>query len=134
MLVTVWLLILVAGIVHVVVGAFEAFLIARPFVYAGVFGVPAADIPAIRLWTFGLGFYNVFLGLGAFLSVALWAGGQEVAGRTLAIYLLTFMLLSAVVLLVAERVAAGRGRGKSLGGALGQGAVPLLALIGIALV
>ncbi len=133
MLVAVWILILITGIVHVGVFVLEAFFIARPAVYAGFFRVPEYD-PAIRLWTFGVGFYNLFIGLGAFAAVALWAGGHEIAGRTLAIYLMTLMVLSAVVLVVADRMGMGRERGKGLGGAVAQGVVPLLALIGIALV
>ncbi|MFP3712896.1 DUF1304 family protein [Puerhibacterium sp. TATVAM-FAB25] len=133
MLVAVWILILVTGIVHVGVFVLEAFLIARPAVHEGFFRVARYD-PAIRLWTFGVGFYNLFIGLGAFAAVALWAGGQEIAGRTLAIYLMTFMVLSAVVLVVADRMGIGRERGAGLGGAVAQGVVPLLALVGIALV
>jgi putative membrane protein len=112
MLVAVWVLMLVAAAIHIMVFAWEALLITRPSVHAGVFGVAADDVPAVRLWAFGVGFYNLFLGLGAVLAVTLWAGGQEVAGRTLAIYLMTFMVLSAVVLVVADRMAMGRERGK----------------------
>ena len=132
MLVAVWVLILLAGIVHVVVFVCEAFLIDRPIVYSGLFRLPAYD-PAIRLWAFGVGFYNLFIGLGAIASVVLWASGQDVAGRTLAIYLMSLMLLAALALVVADRMGLGRERGKGLGGSVGQGLVPLLALVGIAL-
>ncbi len=118
---------------HLLVFVWEVVLIERPSVHLGVFGVPTADVPAVRLWAFGVGFYNLFLGLGMIVGVATWAAGEVTVGRTLVIYLCTFMFLSGLVLLAADRLALGRERGKGIGGAIGQSTPPLLALIALLL-
>lgn len=91
--------------------------------------MPTADVPAIRLWAFGVGFYNLFLACGMIAGVIAWSTGQELVGRTLVIYLGLFMFLSGLVLLLADRLELGRPRGKGLGGAAGQSLPPLVALI-----
>lgn len=129
----VWGAAAVAGVLHVVVFAWEALLLSRPGVHAGVFGMRAEDVPPVRLWAFGVGFYNLFLAAGILLGVALWAtGSAETVGRTLVVYVAWFMLLSGLVLLVADRMAMGRPRGAGLGGALGQGVPPAVALLAMA--
>jgi putative membrane protein len=129
MIVVLWVFALLAALVHVLVFVWEALLIRRPAVHQGVFGVPAADVPAVRLWAFGVGFYNLFLGLGMVGGVLGWMLGYETACRTLVIYLLVFMFLSGIVLLVADRLRMGRERGPGIGGAIGQSGPPLVALI-----
>lgn len=133
MTVFVWVMALVAAALHVVVFVWESLLIERPGVHSGVFSVPTAEVPAIRLWAFGVGFYNLFLACGLIAGVALWAGGARDVGRALILYICLFMVLSGVVLFVADRLAMGRPRGTGVIGALGQGVPPLLALIGLAL-
>jgi putative membrane protein len=112
--------------------AWEVLLIGRPGVYEGVFGISVADLPAIRLWAFGVGFYNLFIACGLIAGVIAWIGGSEVVGRTLVIYLCLFAFLSGIVLFVADRMALGRPRGKGVGGALAQGVPPLIALVAAA--
>lgn len=130
----VWAFALLAAAVHVLVFVAEAILIDRPAVHQGIFLVPTSDVPAIRLWAFGVGFYNLSLALGLVAGVIAWASGYETVGRTLIVYICLFMLLGgAVVLLVADRLAMGRPRGKGIGGVLGQGIPPLGALIALAL-
>jgi putative membrane protein len=129
MTIVVWVFALVAAAIHILVFVFEALLIERPAIHLGVFGVPASDVPAVRLWAFGVGFYNLFLGLGMVGGVIAWMAGYPTVGRTLVLYLLGFMFLSGLVLLVADRLAMGRERGKGIGGAIGQSGPPLLALI-----
>lgn len=130
----VWSFALLAAAVHVFVFVAEAILIDRPAVHQGIFLVPTSDVPAIRLWAFGVGFYNLSLALGLVAGVIAWASGYETVGRTLIIYICLFMLLGgALVLLVADRLAMGRPRGKGIGGVLGQGIPPLAALIALAL-
>jgi putative membrane protein len=128
-----WVLALFAAAVHILVWAWEALLIGRPAVHQGVFGVPTEDVPAIRLWAFGVGFYNLFLGTGMVVGVGLWAAGSVVAGRTLVVYIGLFMVLSGVVLLIADRMGMGRERGKGVGGAIAESVPPLLALVVVAL-
>lgn len=129
MTVLVWVFALVAAAIHILVWAWEALLIQRPFVHEGVFGVPASDVPAIRLWAFGVGFYNLFLGLGMIAGVLLWGAGAVAVGRTLVVYIALFMTLSGIVLLVADRLGMGRQRGKGVGGAIAESVPPLLALL-----
>ncbi|MFD1814287.1 DUF1304 domain-containing protein [Rhodococcus gannanensis] len=122
----------IAAAVHLVVFVLEAFVFTRPSVHRGVFGVPTADVPAVRLWAFGVGFYNLFIGAGMIAGLALWWTGHETPGRTLVIYLAIFMFLSGIVLLVADRMALGRERGPGLWGSVGQAGPPLVTLVALA--
>ncbi|EME16019.1 DUF1304 domain-containing protein [Rhodococcus triatomae] len=122
----------IAAIVHIVVFALEALVFTRPSVHRGVFGVPTDDVPAVRLWAFGVGFYNLFIGAGMVVGLVLWWSGHETPGRTLVIYLSIFMFLSGLVLLVADRMALGRERGAGLWGSVGQAGPPFVALLALA--
>jgi putative membrane protein len=125
----VWGFALLAGALHVLVFAWEALLFERPGVHQGVFGTATRDVAAVRLWAFGVGFYNLFLAAGIVTGVAVWAAGEVAVGRALVVYVCLFMLASAVVLFVADRRALSRPRGTGVGGALAQGTPPLLALV-----
>lgn len=129
MTIVVWIFASVTGLVHIAVFALEALLIERPAVHDGVFAIPAGDVPAVRLWAFGVGFYNLFVGCGLLVGVAAWAAGEETIGRTLVIYLCLFTFLSGLVLLLADRLSMGRERGRGIGGAIGQSGPPLVALV-----
>jgi putative membrane protein len=133
MTVVVWVFALIAAAIHLLVFVFEAFLITRPAIHQGVFAVPAADVPAVRLWSFGVGFYNLFLGLGMVAGVVAWMLGYVTVGQTLVFYLLVFIFLSGLVLLVADRLALGREKGSGIGGAIGQSGPPLIALVAAAI-
>jgi putative membrane protein len=123
---------LVTACIHVLVFVWESFLITRPAVYSRIFAIPAADVPAIRLWAFGVGFYSLFLALGLIAGVSLWIGGWVDVGRALVGYLCAILFLSGVVLLIADRLGLGRRRGSGVGGALSQGIPSLIALIALA--
>lgn len=125
----VWVFAVLTAVIHIAVFLGEVVFFERPVVHQRVFSVPADDVPAVRLWAFGVGFYNLFLGCGMIAGVALWALGYETVGRTLVVYHCVFLLLSGVVLLVADRMALGRPRGAGVGGAIGQGVPPLVALL-----
>jgi len=127
--VVVWIFALFAATIHIVVFVWESFLIARPHVHQGVFGVPTADVPAVRLWSFCVGFYNLFLACGMIIGVIAWMSGNEPVGRTLVTYICIFMVLGGLVLFIADRLGLGRERGKGIGGALGESLPPLIALI-----
>jgi putative membrane protein len=122
-----WIFALIAAALHIVVFACEAFLIERPSVHEGVFGLPY--MPAVRMWAFGVGFYNLFLGSGLIAGVIAWMSGNETVGRTLVIYICLFMVLSGIVLFIADRLGFGGSGGKSIVGALGQSLPPLVALV-----
>lgn len=125
----VWTFTLVAAAVHLLAFTWEVVLFQRPGVYGGIFAVPAADVAAVRLWAFGVGFYNLFLALGAVTGVVAWVLGDETVGRALVVYVCLFMFLSGIVLFVADRLALGRERGSGVGGALAQSGPPLVALV-----
>ena len=129
MTVVVWVFALSAAVLHILVFIWEALAFQSPGVHQRIFAVPASDVPAIRLWAFGVGFYNLFLGCGTIAGVIAWGAGNEPVGRTLVIYTCLFMFLSGIVLFIADRMALGRPRGAGIGGALGQGIPPLIALI-----
>ncbi len=93
MTVVVWVFALAAAILHILVFVWEALLFQRPGVHQRIFSVPRADVPAVRLWAFGVGFYNLFLGCGTIAGVIFWGTGNESVGRTLVIYTCLFMFL-----------------------------------------
>lgn len=129
MTVVAWVFALLAALIHIVVFTWESLLIRRRGVHEGIFSVPAEDLPAIRLWSFGLGFYNLFLGLGLVAGVVAWASGEETVGRTLLVYICSFLVLCGVVLLVADRLGYSHRRGSQVMGAVSQGIPPLVALV-----
>ena len=133
MTVVVWIFALIAAAIHILVFVWESLLISRPSIHEGIFSVPAADLPAIRLWAFNVGFYNLILGCGLIAGVAAWAFGYEVVGRTLVIYLCLFMFLAGIALLISDRLALSRPRGKGLSGAFAQSVPPLVALAAAAM-
>lgn len=125
----VWGFALLAAVLHLVVFVWEALLFHRPGVHGRIFSTPAVDVPAVRLWAFGVGFYNLFLAAGLVLGVVLWAAGEVAVGRALVVYICLFMFLSGIVLLIADRLALSRPRGTGISGAVAQGGPPLVALI-----
>lgn len=133
MTVVVWVFALVTAVVHLAVFVLEAFWINRPTVYGKIFALYPDHVPAIRLWAFGVGFYNLFIGLGLAGGVVAWMAGNQTVGRTLVLYLLAFTFLSGLVLLVADRLALGRETGSGIGGAIGQSGPPLIALVAAAI-
>jgi putative membrane protein len=133
MTVLVWAFALLAAALHILVFIWEALAFQHPGVHQRIFFTPTADVPAIRLWAFGVGFYNLFLACGTIAGVIAWSAGNETVGRTLVIYTCLFMVLSGLVLLIADRMELGRPRGKGVGGAAAQGIPPLVALAAAAL-
>ena len=127
MTIIVWIFALLAAAIHVVVFAWEAFLFERPSVHDGIFGLPY--VPAVRLWAFCIGFYNLFLGCGMVVGVIAWMSGNEAVGRTLVTYICLFMLLGGAVLATADRLGLGGERGKSISGALSESVPPFIALV-----
>ncbi|NKE55922.1 DUF1304 domain-containing protein [Lentzea sp. PSKA42] len=117
----------VAALVHVVVWVWEAFLIHR--VHHSVFRQPASHVPAIRLWAFGVGFYNLFLACGLIAGLIALHTGHELVGRTLIFYVSWFMVLGSVVLAVADQLEMSRPRNQAWGGVAAEGVPPLIVLL-----
>jgi putative membrane protein len=128
MKVVVWIFALVTAVVHILAFVWETLLFQRPGVHRGVFAIPTADVPPVRLWAFNVGFYNLFIGGGLIAGVIVWMNGNESVGRALVIYLCLFALLAGIALFASDRLALSRPRGKGVGGALAQAVPPLIAL------
>lgn len=132
MTLVIWIFALLAAVVHLLAFTWEVILFERPGVHQGVFRIPAADVPAVRLWSFNVGFYNLFLALGMITGVIAWIAGYDTIGRILVSYLCLFMFLAGIVLFISDRLALSRPRGSGVGGALSQSLPPLVALVAIA--
>jgi putative membrane protein len=117
----------IAALVHLVVWVWEAFLIHR--VHYSVFRQPAEHVPAIRLWAFGVGFYNLWLACGVIAGLIALHTGHVLVGQTLLIYTAWFMVLSAVVLAVADQLSMSRPRNQAWGGVAAEGIPPLVVLL-----
>ncbi len=122
----------VAALVHVLVFVWEALVFRRPGVHQGIFHIPSEDVPAVRLWAFGQGFYNLFLASGTVIGLVALHNGNETVGRALVFYTCGFMALSGVVLVIADRMGLGRAEGSGLGGAVAQASPPLVVFIAAA--
>jgi putative membrane protein len=120
---------LVTAVVHLLAFVWETLLFQRPDVHQGVFAVPSADVPPVRLWAFNIGFYNLFIAGGLIAGVIIWINGNESVGRAYVIYLCLFAFLAGIALFASDRLALSRPRGTGIGGALVQGVPPLIALV-----
>ena len=110
-----------AGLLHVGFWVLEALLWRRPAVHR-VFGVREPDQAAAQQAVFfNLGFYNLFLGVGALAGVALYALDR---GAALLIFTMLFMLGAALVLVASSR--------RMWRGALVQGLPAAIALAALA--
>ncbi|WP_175409096.1 DUF1304 domain-containing protein [Streptomyces sp. TRM64462] len=111
---------LIAAAIHLVVGLLESFFYDRPAVRRFL-TLSEDNPPALRLWTFNVGFYNIFLAAGLIAGlVAAWSGHESV-GRALVIYVSAFMVAGGIMLFVSDR--------RLWQGSLGQGLLPLVALV-----
>lgn len=111
---------LIAALVFIWAGLLESFFFHRPGVHQRIFHTRTENLPAIRLWSFCQGFYNLFLASGAIIGVIALHSGNGPAGRALVLYACAFMLGTGIVLGIADR--------RHLGGAFGSSLPPLIAL------
>ncbi|WP_033293540.1 DUF1304 domain-containing protein [Amycolatopsis jejuensis] len=122
----------VAVLVHLLAFTWEVLLFERPGVHAGIFRIPAENLPATRLWSFNIGWYNLFLAGGPVTGLVLLHTGDPTAGRVLVLYSCAFMMLAGIALGVSDLLALSRPRGAGRGGALAQTVPPLAALVALA--
>ena len=118
-----------AALVHLLAFTWEVLLFERPGVHEGIFRIPTANLPATRLWSFNVGFYNLFLAAGPITGLVLLHTGQTAAGRALVLYTCAYMALAGIVLGVSDLLALSRPRGAGRGGALAQAVPPAVALV-----
>jgi len=107
-----------AAVLHVYIFWMESIGWTRPTVWRrfGVADQAAAELT--RPMAYNQGFYNLFLGLGAALGLALWWSGHDTAGRTLVLFCTGSMALAATVLVTTGLT--------YLRAALTQGTLPLI--------
>ncbi|HEY3469137.1 MAG TPA: DUF1304 domain-containing protein [Amycolatopsis sp.] len=118
-----------AVLVHLLAFTWEVLLFERRGVHEGIFKIPTANLPATRLWSFNVGFYNLFLAAGPVVGLVLLHTGDAGAGRVLVLYTCAFMALAGIALGVSDVLALSRPRGAGRGGALAQTVPPLAALV-----
>src|SRR5262245_39566081 len=110
----------IAGLFHVSAFVMESLLFHRSGVRRIMTG-RAEDVPAVRIWAFNQGFYNLFLAAGAFAGVAAWMTDHEIVGDTLVLFSCGAMALAGVVLFSSDR--------RLWRGALGQFIPPAIAVV-----
>ena len=124
MLVAAFVIAALAAVLHVYIFAMEALWWTTPRVRA-TFGLSEADAFATRVMAFNQGFYNLFLAIVTGAGIVAWAAGSHAVGTALVIAGVGSMLAAALVLIVSDRTKASA--------AVKQGALPLLALIALAI-
>lgn len=116
------ILAVLAGLLHVGFFVMESLMFKRPAIHLR-FGAPDAQTAQIQSTVFyNIGFYNLFLGLGAIVGAWMLA---DLGAVTLVAFTCLFMVGAALVLVTRSR-AMGRA-------ALIQGLFPGLALVALAL-
>jgi putative membrane protein len=117
--------VVVAASIHVWVRVCESFLFHRPGVHRGIFKTPTEHVPALRLWTYCQGFYNLFLAAGLVAGLVALHSREDDVGRWLILYICAFMIGTGVLMGLYDR--------RHLGGAVGQAFPPLVVVAAVAL-
>lgn len=114
-------LVALAALLHGYIFLIESVWWTRPSTWKRFGVADQATAETIRPMAYNQGFYNLFLGVGAALGLALyWAGAMPV-GKTLVLFTTACMVLAAAVL-----TTTGRGY---LRAALIQGTLPLIGFV-----
>lgn len=119
----------VAALVHILAFVGETILFRLPRVHRDVFRIPSQDVPAVLLWSFNQGFYNLFLAAGTIFGLVVVNGGNPSLGRAFVFYTCGFMVLAGIMLFISDRLALGREKGTGVSGSIGQALPPLVAII-----
>ncbi len=115
------ILMTIAAVLHIGFFVMESLMWRRPAVHR-LFGVTdSAQAGLMAKALYNQGFYNLFLGLGAIVGVALSSDIVTRHHNDLLIFTALFMIGAALVLLISDR--------RMIRGALVQGLPPLLALL-----
>ena len=111
---------LVVALVHGLAFVWEVVLFNRPSVHRDLFKTRTEDIPANRLWSFNVGWYNLFLAAGPVAGVIVYHVGEAAAGRALVLYACAFAFLAGLALFASDRMALSRPKGAGVTGSLAQ--------------
>jgi len=110
----------ITGLVHLAAFVMESLVFRRAH---RVFQVRDEHVPAVRMWAFNQGFYNLYFAAAAIIGVILLHTGDVTVGKTLVLFACGSMFLAGVVLFVSDP------RRERLSGAIGQGLAPLVVLL-----
>jgi putative membrane protein len=110
-----------AAFVFIWAGLLESFFFSRPGVHRKIFHTPTENLPALRLWSFCQGFYNLFLAAGTIIGLIALNNGDVRVGRALVLYTCAFMVGTGIVMGIRDR--------RHLDGAVGASLPPLIALV-----
>lgn len=110
----------ITGIVHVYAFVMESLLWRNPKAQRMFLGREESS-PAVRLWAFNQGFYNLFFAIGAIGGVIAYRAGAESGGTAVALFSCASMVGAGLVLIVSDR--------RLWRGGVGQASAPLIALI-----
>lgn len=89
-----------AALVHVYIFVIESLLFEKPSTLR-TFGIKAADVATLKPVFFNQGFYNLFLGIGTFVGIAVVPGSADV-GVALIVFGTGSMLAAATVLITSD--------------------------------
>ncbi|MFC0108089.1 DUF1304 domain-containing protein [Kibdelosporangium aridum] len=119
----------IAALVHILAFIWETIFFRRPGVHWGVFKIRSEDVPAVLLWSFNQGFYNLFLAAGTILGLIWVHSGNADLGRAFVFYTCGFMVLSGIMLFISDRLGLGREKGTGVGGSISEALPPLVVII-----
>jgi putative membrane protein len=117
-----WVLLALAGALHVYIWWLESFAWTAASTRR-TFGTSVEQAEVTRPLAYNQGFYNLFLALGAFAAVGFLAAGHEDVGLALAVMSAGSMVAAALVLVLSDRSKARA--------ALTQGLLPALGLLAL---
>jgi len=110
-----------AALLHGYIFWMESIAWTRPEIWKRFSVADQAQADITRPMAYNQGFYNLFLGLGAALGIALWWSGSHDAGKALMLFCTGSMVLAATVLITTGR--------RYRRAALSQGAVPVVGFV-----
>ena len=116
---------IVAAAMHGYIFTLESVLFSRPRTQR-MFEYATDDLPALRLWAFHQGVYNLLIGSTALAGAVALLTGSTTVGITLVISASTFMIGAALALIAADR------RHARIPGLVAQALPPIVALITLA--
>jgi putative membrane protein len=90
----------VAALVHAWFFVLESLWFMRPAVFRRFGLTSEADAAVVRSFAYNQGFYNLFLGAGVAIGLALVAIGDPVAGRAITLFACGSMIAAGVVLVL----------------------------------
>lgn len=96
------IMVLLAGLLHVVIFIMESFLFLNEAVYSRFLITSSEQAQTIALFAYNQGWYNLFLALGALIGLCFAKSLPRNVGTSLCVYACLSMLGAAIVLVYSE--------------------------------